>query len=186
MVFAIHWYESAMDLHVLPILNALPTSLPIPSLWIILVPQPWALVSCIQPGLGICFTIDNIHVSVLFSQIIPPSPSRTESKKQRSCPDLVLTKTFGGCISPLCTCGCFCIVCVCALWCVRTYSNLTALAHTENHRHSYNWKVHQFSSVTQLCPTLHDSMDYRTLGLPVHHQLPESTQTCIYFNCLCQ
>ena len=29
----------------------------------------------------------------------------------------------------------------------------------------------QFSSVTQLCPTLCDSMDCSTPGLPVHHQL---------------
>ena len=27
--------------------------------------QPWAPVSCIQPGLMICFTLDNIHVSML-------------------------------------------------------------------------------------------------------------------------
>ena len=38
-------------------------------------------VSCIEPGLAICFTYDNIHVSVLFSQIIPPLPSPTESKR---------------------------------------------------------------------------------------------------------
>ena len=38
-----------------------PTSLPIPSLWVFPVHQPQALVSCIQPGLVICFTIDNIH-----------------------------------------------------------------------------------------------------------------------------
>ena len=31
-------------------------------------------VTCIEPGLVIYFTYDNIHVSVLFSQIIPPSP----------------------------------------------------------------------------------------------------------------
>ena len=78
--FAIHWHESAMDLHVFPILNPPPTSLSIPSLWVIPVHQPRALVSCIQPGLAICFTLDNIHVSVLFSQIIPPSPSPIESK----------------------------------------------------------------------------------------------------------
>ena len=37
--------------------------------------------------------------------------------------------------------------------------------------------VYQFSSVTQLCPTLCDPMDCRMPGLPVHHQLPEFTQT---------
>ena len=37
-------------------------------------------VSYIEPGLAICFKYDNIHVSILFSQIIPPSPSPTESK----------------------------------------------------------------------------------------------------------
>ena len=69
-----------MDLHVFHILNPPPTSLPIPSLWVIPVHKPQALVSCIQPGLVIHFTLDNIHVSMLFSQIIPPSPSPIESK----------------------------------------------------------------------------------------------------------
>ena len=35
----------------------------------------------------------------------------------------------------------------------------------------------QFSPVTQLCPTLCDSMNHSTPGLPVHHQLSEFTQT---------
>ena len=34
-----------------------------------------------------------------------------------------------------------------------------------------------FSSVTQSCPTLFDPMNRSTPGLPVHHQLPEFTQT---------
>ena len=42
------------------------------------------------------------------------------------------------------------------------------------------WGV-QFSSVTQSCPTLCDPMNRSTPGLPVHHQLPESTQTCVHW-----
>ena len=38
----------------------------------------------------------------------------------------------------------------------------------------------QFSSVTQLCPTLCDPMNRSTPGLPVHHQLPEFTQTHVH------
>ena len=57
-----------------------PTSLSTRSLWVFPVHQAIALVSCIQPGLAICFTLDNIHVSMLLSQNIPPSPSPTESK----------------------------------------------------------------------------------------------------------
>ena len=38
----------------------------------------------------------------------------------------------------------------------------------------------QFSSVAQLCPTLCDPMNCNMPGLPVHHQLPEFTQTHIH------
>ena len=38
----------------------------------------------------------------------------------------------------------------------------------------------QFSSVTQLCPTLCDPMNHITSGLPVHHHLPEFTQTHVH------
>ena len=40
---------------------------------------------------------------------------------------------------------------------------------------------YQFSSVTQLCPILCDPMSCSTPGLPVHHQLPEFTQTHIHW-----
>ena len=38
----------------------------------------------------------------------------------------------------------------------------------------------QFSSVTQSCPTLCNPMNRSTPGLPVHHQLPEFTQTHVH------
>ena len=40
--------------------------------------------------------------------------------------------------------------------------------------------VQSVSSVTQSCPTLCDPMNGSTPGLPVHHQLPESTQTHVH------
>ena len=46
--------------------------------------QPEHPVSCIKPGLVICFTHGNIHVSMLFSQIILPLLSPAESKVFRS------------------------------------------------------------------------------------------------------
>ena len=39
----------------------------------------------------------------------------------------------------------------------------------------------QFSSVAQSCLTLCDPMNCSTPGLPVHHQLPESTQTYVHW-----
>ena len=38
----------------------------------------------------------------------------------------------------------------------------------------------QFSSVTQSCLTLCDPMNCSKPGLPVHHQLPDSTQTHVH------
>ena len=43
-----------------------------------------------------------------------------------------------------------------------------------------NIKHVQFSSVTQSCPTLCNPMNCSTPGLPVHHQLPELTQTHVH------
>ena len=38
----------------------------------------------------------------------------------------------------------------------------------------------QLSSVAQSCPSLYNSMDCTTPGFPVHHQLPEFTQTHVH------
>ena len=38
----------------------------------------------------------------------------------------------------------------------------------------------QFSSVTQSCLTLCDPMNHSAPGFPVHHQLPQSTQTHVH------
>ena len=38
----------------------------------------------------------------------------------------------------------------------------------------------QIRSVTQSCPTLWDPMNCSTPGFPVHHQLPELTQTHVH------
>ena len=40
--------------------------------------------------------------------------------------------------------------------------------------------VIQFSSVAHSCPTLCNPMDCSMPGLPVHHQLPEFTQTRVH------
>ena len=44
------------------------------------------------------------------------------------------------------------------------------------------YKIHsaKFSSVTQSCPTLCDSMDWSMPGFPVHHQLLKLTQTHVH------
>ena len=41
-------------------------------------------------------------------------------------------------------------------------------------------QLFQFSSVAQSCPTLCDSMNRSTPGLPVHHHLPEFTQIDVH------
>ena len=79
--FAIHQHESTTGVHEFPTLNP---PLPPPSLYHLSgsfqCTSPKHPVSCIEPRLVICFLHDIIHVSMPFSQIIPPSPPPTESK----------------------------------------------------------------------------------------------------------
>ena len=78
--FAIHQHESATGVHVFLILNPLPPPFPYHPSGSSQCTSPEHPVSCIKPGLAIHFTYDIIHVSMPFSQIIPASPSPTESK----------------------------------------------------------------------------------------------------------
>src|SRR5574337_520388 len=79
--FAIHQHESATGIHVFPILNPLPLPSPYHPSGSSQCTSPKHPVSCIKPGLVIRFIYGIIHVSMPFSQIIPPSPSPTESKR---------------------------------------------------------------------------------------------------------
>ena len=45
---------------------------------------------------------------------------------------------------------------------------------------TYMQSTVKFSSVDQSCPTLCDTMNPTTPGIPVHHQLPEFTQTHVH------
>ena len=81
VVFAIHSHESAMGVHMFPILNPPPPHSPSYPSGSSQCSGPEHPVSCIELGLAIHFTYDNIHVSMPFSQIIPPSTSPTESER---------------------------------------------------------------------------------------------------------
>ena len=53
--------------------------------------------------------------------------------------------------------------------------NTKSLENLEMHKRKKN--LLQFSSVAQSCPTLRHPMNHSMPALPVHHQLPEFTQT---------
>ena len=69
--FAIHQRESTMGVHVFPILNPPPTSLPVPSLWVIPVHQPQESCKMHQTWTGDLF---HIHCTC-FNAILPNHPT---------------------------------------------------------------------------------------------------------------
>ena len=79
--FAIHQHESATSVHMFQSWTPLPPPSPYHPSRSSQCTSPKHPVSCIEPGLVIRFIYDTIHVSLPFSQIIPPSPSPTESKR---------------------------------------------------------------------------------------------------------
>ena len=79
--FAIHWHNPPQVYMCSPSWTPLPLPSPYHPPGSSQCTSPEHPVSCIEPGLAIHFTYDNIHVLIPFSQIIPPSPSPTESKR---------------------------------------------------------------------------------------------------------
>ena len=66
---------------------------------------------------------------------------------------------------------------------IRVFSNESALhiIHLVLQKQKLRWSLTcipiQFSSIPQSCPTLCDPVDCSPPGFPVHHQLPQLTQT---------
>ena len=73
-----HSHESAMGVHVSP--SRTPLLPPQPILQGCPKAPALSAVSQVPPGLAICFTYGDTHVSMICSQIIPCSPSPKESK----------------------------------------------------------------------------------------------------------
>ena len=76
--FAIHQHESATGVHVFPILNPPPTSLPIPSLWVMPVHQPQACCILHQTWTGDSFLI---WYYTCFNAILPNHPTLSLSHR---------------------------------------------------------------------------------------------------------
>ena len=76
--FAIHQHESATGIHVFPILNPSPTSLSVPSLWVIPVHQPQA-----SGILHWTWTGDSFHIwcYTYFNAILPNHPTLSLSHR---------------------------------------------------------------------------------------------------------
>ena len=76
--FAIHQHNSTTGVHEFPNMNPAPSPYHLFGSSQCTIPKH--PVSCIEPRQAIHFLHDIIHVSIPFSQIIPPSPSPIESK----------------------------------------------------------------------------------------------------------
>ena len=76
--FVIHQHESATGVHVFPILNPPPSSLPIPSLWVVPVHQPQASSIVHRTWTG-----DSFHIGYFtrFNAILPNDPTLSLSRR---------------------------------------------------------------------------------------------------------
>ena len=76
--FAIHQHESTTGIHVFPILNPPPSSLPVPSLWVIPVHQPQASCTLHRTWTGDSFLI---WYYACFKAILPNHPTLSLSHR---------------------------------------------------------------------------------------------------------
>ena len=61
-------------------------------------------------------------------------------------------------------------------FCISRHSEVSSSIHIYHHP----GLTHSLTSVAQSCPNLCDPVNRSTPGLPVHHQLPEFTQTHVH------
>ena len=75
----------------------------------------------------------------------------------------------------------FCIILIHDILRLALYTKVISYMHyfLKDKNCSFKYII-QFSSVTQLCPTLCDPMDCSTPGLPVHHQVLELAQAHVH------
>ena len=80
--FAIYQHESATGIHVFPILNPPPSSLPVPSLWVVPVHQPQACSIMHRIWTG-----DSFHIwyYTCFNAILPNHPTLSLSQSPKDC-----------------------------------------------------------------------------------------------------
>ena len=78
IAFAIYHHESATGIHVFPILNPPPSSLPVPSLWVVPVHQPQASSIVHRTWTGDSF---HIRYYTCFSAILPNHPTLSLSQR---------------------------------------------------------------------------------------------------------